>query len=140
MGCTVLHYWQEHVERIEEKLSVAVESEATVDLIDGDELRGVIHARVYFHDEDAYLDVFERVEVTDRPHRLKYSYNLRVDGELIARHDFDPKLPDELQHHINRPGDVHDPSERISLAKMISLSWDLITDFREAYQGDAETE
>lgn len=137
MSCSVSHYWEEHVERLEDKLAVVVEadpsSEAMV-LESQDGLTGVIDARVYF-DDDAFVDVYEIVKITDRPHREKWNYQLMVDGAEVERHDFDPDLPKPYTFHVNRPLPggtyTHEPSEWKSLKDFLEKSWWAISDFRQ---------
>jgi len=132
MGCSVTHYWEEHIANLEAKLRVVVDcqpaSESMIRLIDGNPREGIIEARIFFFDENAFLDVIERVSIREGepPRRLKYTYHFQVDGEFVERFDYDPKLPEPLQHHVNRPGGIHLPSNRTSLKKAIEACYDLL--------------
>lgn len=65
-------------------------------------MRGLIAARIYFHREDEFLDVVERVTTKLRPKRAKYSYHLQyLDQQIPLRYDFDPLLPEGMRHHVN---------------------------------------
>lgn len=147
MSCSVSHYWDEHLERLDDRFGYSVHieerpnSEAMV-LESEDRREGVIDARIWFG-EDAYLDVYERVKITDRPHRLHYNYQLMVDGEEAVRYDYDPELPEPYKHHINRPlGDglyTHEPTGRISLTVLLKGCWLAIEAFRQQ-RADEEME
>jgi len=60
-----------------------------VRLIDGNPLRGLVDARVYFHDEAVFLDAHETVETTGKetgtPHRRRYAYHLMVRDQPAGR-------------------------------------------------------
>lgn len=139
MSCSVSHYWEEHLDRLDDRFgrSVAIEERPGSDsmvLESPDGRHGVIDARIWFDDE-AFLDVYERVEISDRPHRLHYNYQLMVDGEDVVRYDYDPSLDEEYQHHINRPGadgsNIHVPHERVSLRPVLEGCWFAIDSFRQ---------
>ena len=90
MACSVSHYWESQVVNISRRFGVAVappsstgvapiSTVAMVHELDGPEL-GTVSARVWF-DDDAFLDVFERVKANGRhARRLEYAYQLMVDG------------------------------------------------------------
>ena len=137
MACTVEHYWEQHKARIEERFAVASlpkpGSDAEVLLIDGNTRRGVIEARIYFHEEDIFLDVHETVETTGyetgTPHRRRYAYQLMVRGVPVGRWHYDPELPEAERYHFDDDlhGQPHLPDSHQSLTKVILDCWPIIT-------------
>lgn len=136
---TVGDYWTQHVRRLESSKSVKVSarpgSEATVLEDPGNPRRGVVDARVWF-DDDAYLDVWEIVEIDNSgtPSRKKYSYHLEIDDDHVDRWDYDPDY-EGLEHHRNRPrvagGVTHEPDQRHSLKEVLDQCWDILVEARE---------
>jgi len=107
---SVTEYWDGQCAALE-RVSVEVESHADrADMVIYQDPRrperGIIDARIWF-DEEAFLDVYERVEIDSKgtPHRRQYSYHLSVEGHEVERYDLDPDIEDEsLRYHVNRPG------------------------------------
>lgn len=142
MSCTVPHYWEEHVHNLSEKLSVVAQPRHrdTEIIVSEDGLEGIIDSRIFF-DDGAFIDVIEHVQITDRPHRLQYRYELVVDDEEVERIEFDPDLDEEMQHHRNRPLPdgryTHEPLHRISLKEFVEDSWSMIHGVRELREMDS---
>ena len=141
MACNLTHYWQQHVDSLLE-MSVAVEpqlgSDAMVLEHPSDPRSGVVDARVWF-DDGAYLNVWERVEISEDeiPKRTKYNYHLMVDGAHADRKDYDPSEGEDLEHHRNRPrpegGVTHEPVDRITLKSYVQECWESIQDWRDQF-------
>ena len=100
-----------------------------VRLIDGNPRHGMIDARLAL-DHNAFLAVFElvRIDAGDTPSRLSYSYSLIADDTEIATWEFDPSK--DPAHHMDRPGDGHQPSERVSLKDAVEEAWGELATYR----------
>lgn len=133
MRQTLSQYWDGQVAALRKRSLHPVPKGITGVVELEDEYSGIIDVRVWFDSENT-LDIYEYVEISEsgKPSRKQYSYHLNLGGDRPSyeRWDYDPALPAEYQHHINRPGpkgeNKHIPSERISLAKVTEECWDLV--------------
>jgi len=134
---TIDDYWQGQLAALK-KRSVAIQPIRGVGGIVYDEspYSGIVDVRLWFND-NATLDVFEHVEVPESgiPQRNLYSYHFRASGREM-RWDFDPDLPKDLQHHINRTSPfgkpLHMPAERISLVAVTEECWDMLAELNDS--------
>lgn len=134
MSLSVDEYWQGQLAALQKRsVQVTRESGASFQSLSNPR-KGIIDARVWF-DDDAFLDVYEHIEIdlSGTPHRTRYSYQLWVDGGNVLRNDFAPDIEDEsLRHHVNvRQGkQLHIPSERVALVSVVEDCWGLIHEIR----------
>lgn len=102
-------------------LGARVDDIQVLKLPDGD---ATLTARVDF-DARARLMAFEHVRIEDdRPHRVKYSYNVFLDGEFLFRYDRDPNHPDMVEHKHIGDGDRRIPTDRRTLHDVAEEIWD----------------
>jgi uncharacterized protein DUF6516 len=89
-------------------------------------------------DEDAFIHVFERVELRGgRPHRIRYSYYLIVDAAERRGYDRDP-THDPPEH---RHGEVHEmePWQTVSFDEAAEDFWDILSQIRVAGPDEEQT-
>ena len=90
--------------------------------------RGTVYALLVLT-EDAYLKVFERVEVHQSgAHREVYSYALIVEGAHYKSWERDPTHPDEPVHEHDGKERARTPSERISFKEALEQAWEILAD------------
>ncbi len=158
MADTVLDYWREYADQIEEAQHVDVigpdRNLAEIGLIDGDESYGIIDAVIFF-DDDVYLGVHERVTMTvdknGAPSRLEYAYQLVVRDVPIGRWYHDPRFVDpDMRAHFDddlaaasyrraaarlRLDGVNvefdRPDEHRSLKEVVDLCWTIIDNVKQ---------
>jgi len=127
---SVEEYWQEHVERSLRSLHVVPTADPGVEsMVDSyaDGRKGKIRARAWFND-DAYLDIVEDVEITDRPHRRRYSYQFMIEDSPAIRWHYEPLYAEPIRYHIDRPGEGHVPDEWRSLAQCADECWHILAE------------
>lgn len=89
---------------------------------------GAVRARLWLQD-DAYLDVYEAVEVVDGSHihRTTYSYALVVDGVHEHGWERDPTHPEMPIHEHDGDGRTRLPGERVTFAEAVELAWERLS-------------
>jgi Family of unknown function (DUF6516) len=97
---------------------------------------GLIDAILHL-DENAFIHVFERVELVDgRPHRLRYSYYLIVDGAERRGYDRDPTH--EPAEHRHGEGHEMEPWEAVSFDEVAEEFWDILSQIRSEEAAEEE--
>lgn len=93
-----------------------------------DGTRGIVRARIWMED-DAYLDVYEAVQVVDgrHIHREVYCYALVVDGVHEHSWERDPSHPEMPVHEHDGERRRREAAERISFARAHELAWERLT-------------
>jgi hypothetical protein len=105
-----------------------VPDEAVFEADAPDGASGSLRARFWLAD-DAYLDVYEGIEIIDASHihRRAYSYVLIIDGVHEHSWERDPTHPEMPIHEHHGPNRERIPSSRISFADAVEQVWDRLS-------------
>jgi hypothetical protein len=129
----ILNYFQ-HRERDLQASSVSIDDVSFVAAPDG--RVGRVEGNITLRADpglDAYLKVFERIELRDdRFEIVKYSYYLIANETERWGRDYDPsKHPEQPIHGHVGEDHVRVPSERITLRDALDLAWDEVSSMDE---------
>lgn len=124
MSLTVAQYWEDHKLSSLASLPITPTHGDAEVIHDPGGLNGTVDATAHFP-MGSLLEVWEDVEIRGgTPHRRKYSYHFQPSNEREwVRFDYDPVIGDDMQHHVNRPSDVHEPDTWRSLKDVVGMCW-----------------